>query len=292
MYADTAGKLEAATAELKALQDEAFVSRVETFLRQQEEWVQRYRLDVLTRGHNTNFAEATILVLKDIILTELKHLMQYFPLPPAEPLSALEYFDMFVSRSMLKAVVDESNKYYFQKHGTPLNLTVEELTSVLGMFSRMGLVNMHRVRAHWETGSRYELIASVMSRNRFEKITSHLHFFSEAANDKVKEDKCWKVRPWLSSLLSNMVFLPQEKKSAVDEILIPLRELCYIRQNMPNKLKSKWGLKLWARSGKSGLSYDLDVYQRCNKGFYGSQGGYQLGLGAGVVLQLCSSLPK
>ncbi|KAH8031351.1 hypothetical protein HPB51_016409 [Rhipicephalus microplus] len=98
-----------------------------------------------------------------------------FPLPPAEPLSAVEYFDMFVSRSMLKAVVDESNKYYFQKHGATLNLSVKELTSVLGMFFRMGLVNMHR---------------------------------------------------------------------------------------------------------------------RCNKGFYGSQGGYQLGLGAGVVLQLCSSLPK
>ncbi|KAL3242045.1 hypothetical protein MRX96_021575 [Rhipicephalus microplus] len=61
---------------------------------------------------------------------------------------------------------------------------------------------------------------------------------------------------------------------------------------MPNKLKSKWGLKLWACSGESGLCYDFDVYQRCNKGFYGSQGGYQLGLGAGVVLQLCSSLPK
>ncbi|KAH7961250.1 hypothetical protein HPB52_006094 [Rhipicephalus sanguineus] len=70
-----------------------------------------------------------------------------FPLPPAEPLSAQEYFDMFVSRSMLKAVVDESNRYYFQKHGTALNLTVEELTSVLGMFFRMGLVNMHRIEA-------------------------------------------------------------------------------------------------------------------------------------------------
>ncbi|KAH8029966.1 hypothetical protein HPB51_006172 [Rhipicephalus microplus] len=67
-----------------------------------------------------------------------------FPLPPAEPLSAVEYFDVFVSRSMLKAVVDESNKYYFQKHGTTLNLTVEKLTPVLGMFFRMGLVNMHR----------------------------------------------------------------------------------------------------------------------------------------------------
>ncbi|KAH8024378.1 hypothetical protein HPB51_022862 [Rhipicephalus microplus] len=68
-----------------------------------------------------------------------------FPLPPAEPLSAVEYFDMFVSRSMLKAVVDESNKYYFQKHGATLNLTVKELTSALGMFFRMGLVNVHRM---------------------------------------------------------------------------------------------------------------------------------------------------
>ncbi|XP_049269151.1 piggyBac transposable element-derived protein 3-like isoform X2 [Rhipicephalus sanguineus] len=216
-----------------------------------------------------------------------------FPLPPAEPLSAQEYFDMFVSRSMLKAVVDESNRYYFQKHGTALNLTVEELTSVLGMFFRMGLVNMHRVRAYWENGSRYELVAQVMSRNRFEKITRHLHFFdNEAANDKVKEDKCWKVRPWLTSLRSNMIAVPQENKSAVDEILIPFRGRCYIRQYMPNKPKSKWGLKLWARSGESGLCYDFDVYQRCNKGFYGNQDGYQLGLGAGVVLQLCSSLPK
>ncbi|KAL3201446.1 hypothetical protein MRX96_012492 [Rhipicephalus microplus] len=216
-----------------------------------------------------------------------------FPLPPAEPLSAVEYFDMFVSRSMLKAVVDESNKYYLQKLGTTLNLTVQKLTPVLGMFFRMGLVNMHRVRAYWENGSRYELVAQVMSHNRFEKITSHLHFFdNEAANDKVKKDKCWKVHPWLSSLRSNMVVLPQETKSAVDEILIPFCGRCYIRQYMPNKPKSKWGLKLWARSGESGLCYDFDVYQHCYKGFYGSQGGYQLGLGAAVVLQLCSSLPK
>ncbi|KAL3190264.1 hypothetical protein MRX96_019803 [Rhipicephalus microplus] len=73
MYADTAEKLEAATAEVKALQHDAFVSRVLTFLRRQEEWVQLYRLDVLTRGHNTNnFAEATIRVLKDIILNRVE----------------------------------------------------------------------------------------------------------------------------------------------------------------------------------------------------------------------------
>ncbi|XP_075726023.1 uncharacterized protein LOC142767703 isoform X1 [Rhipicephalus microplus] len=73
MYADTAEKLEAAIAEVKALQHDAFVSGVLTFLRRHEEWVQLYRLDVLTRGHNTNnFAEATILVLKDIILNRVE----------------------------------------------------------------------------------------------------------------------------------------------------------------------------------------------------------------------------
>ncbi|KAH8021050.1 hypothetical protein HPB51_012334 [Rhipicephalus microplus] len=73
MYADTAEKLEAATAEMKALQHEAFVPRVLTFLRRQEQWVQLYRLDVLTRGHNTNnFVEATTRVLKDIILNRVE----------------------------------------------------------------------------------------------------------------------------------------------------------------------------------------------------------------------------
>ncbi|KAL3202734.1 hypothetical protein MRX96_053320, partial [Rhipicephalus microplus] len=73
IHADTAEKLEAATAELKALQPDAFVSRVLTFLRRQEEWVQFYHLDGLTRGHNTNnFAEATIHVLKDIILNRVE----------------------------------------------------------------------------------------------------------------------------------------------------------------------------------------------------------------------------
>lgn len=71
-----------------------------------------------------------------------------FPLPPAEPLIALQYFDMFVSRSMMKKVVEETNKYNMQKYGTTLNMTVEQLSFVLGMFFRMGLVDMHRVRVY------------------------------------------------------------------------------------------------------------------------------------------------
>lgn len=119
---------------------------------------------------------------------------------------------------MLTRVVEETNKYYLQKNGTPLGMTIEELTSVLGMFFRMGLVDMHNVRAYWEQGSRYELVAQVMSWNRFEKITSHLHFVdNDAATEKTMKDKCWKVRPWLSELRKNMLKIPQETKSCIDE---------------------------------------------------------------------------
>ncbi|XP_040069350.1 piggyBac transposable element-derived protein 1-like [Ixodes scapularis] len=158
-------------------------------------------------------------------------------------------------------------------------MTVEKLTSVLGMFFRMGLVDMHNVRAYWEHGSRYELVAQIMSRSRFEKIAGHLHFAdSDGATDEVKYDKCWKLRPWLSELQENMLKIPQECKSSVDEILIPFRGRSPIRQYLPHKPKCKWGLKLWARACDSGLCYDFDVYQACSKGVYEDQEGYQLGL--------------
>lgn len=110
---------------------------------------------------------------------------------------------------------------------------------------------------------------------------------------QIKSKKtCWKVCPRPTSLCSNMVCVTQETNAAVNETLIPFRGWCYIRQSMPNKPKSKWGQKLWACSGEWGPCHDFDVYQCCNKDLYGYQDGYQLGLGAGVVLQLCSSLPE
>lgn len=73
MYAETVEELEAAMAALKALPHKAFVERVEAFMQKKEEWVTLFRSATATRGHNTNnFAEATIRVLKDIILNRVE----------------------------------------------------------------------------------------------------------------------------------------------------------------------------------------------------------------------------
>ncbi|XP_042150727.1 uncharacterized protein LOC115317267 [Ixodes scapularis] len=69
MYADSEEKLEAATAQLKLQPHQAFVARLEAFLGRREEWVLLFLANITTRGHNTNnFAEATIRVLKDMVL--------------------------------------------------------------------------------------------------------------------------------------------------------------------------------------------------------------------------------
>lgn len=73
MYADSPKNLEEAMHNLEESCTTAYTSRVQTFLQQKEEWVLLYRTNLRTRGHNTNnFAEASIRVLKDIVLSRTK----------------------------------------------------------------------------------------------------------------------------------------------------------------------------------------------------------------------------
>ncbi|CAN7998264.1 unnamed protein product, partial [Ixodes hexagonus] len=69
LYAESPEKLEVAIAELQAKSHQGYIQRVTTFLERKSEWVLLFRSDLTTRGHNTNnFAEASIRILKDIVL--------------------------------------------------------------------------------------------------------------------------------------------------------------------------------------------------------------------------------
>ncbi|KAL1475857.1 hypothetical protein MTO96_036964 [Rhipicephalus appendiculatus] len=73
MYAGNEESLQAAIDELKLLHSEAYIQRVMSFLDRKQEWILLYRSEVTTRGHNTNnFAEASIRILKDIVLSRTK----------------------------------------------------------------------------------------------------------------------------------------------------------------------------------------------------------------------------
>ncbi|KAE8741686.1 hypothetical protein FOCC_FOCC012784 [Frankliniella occidentalis] len=73
MYAIDTETFEEAKDNFMNCNHEKYIKHVDTWLEFKEEWVQMFRADILYRGHNTNnYAEATIRVLKDIILERTK----------------------------------------------------------------------------------------------------------------------------------------------------------------------------------------------------------------------------
>lgn len=74
MYARSNEELSDAIDAIDALDEEdKFVKRLHNNLERQEEWVALHRQELLTRCHNTNnYAEASIRIIKDIILNRTK----------------------------------------------------------------------------------------------------------------------------------------------------------------------------------------------------------------------------
>ncbi|KAL1482965.1 hypothetical protein MTO96_033454 [Rhipicephalus appendiculatus] len=205
---------------------------------------------------------------------------------PTEVRSFLSYFRQFVTPSMMNAVVRETNLYSTQTTGKSLNVTESELDQFVGLYLLMGLVQMPSVRSYWEHGTRFPPIADIMPRNRFEKIMRLLHITDDyKTNDETKQDKVWKIRPWLDQLQRNFLTVGPEQLNSVDEVMISFTGRSPIKQYMPAK-PHPWGIKLWAQAASSGFLYQFGVYQGQAKKTY------QYGLGGGVTLKMCQALPE
>ncbi|KAH7986422.1 hypothetical protein HPB49_025970 [Dermacentor silvarum] len=73
LYAKDLSQLQAAKEHLRTVGHEGYIRRVEAFLCCEKEWVQMYRTNLATRGHNTNnYSEASIRILKDVVLCRTK----------------------------------------------------------------------------------------------------------------------------------------------------------------------------------------------------------------------------
>ncbi|XP_051982265.1 piggyBac transposable element-derived protein 3-like [Xyrauchen texanus] len=200
----------------------------------------------------------------------------------------LVYFRRFVSLDMLENIVEHTNQYSVQKHGK----CVKEIEQVLGMYFRMGLVQMSGVRQYWESEVRYGPVADVMSRNRFNLLLSVIHFVdNEMASEEVKKDRLWKLRPFLDSFRRQCLTITPRQKQSIDEMMVPYKGKCgCIRQYIKGK-PHPWGFKVWTRCCVTGLLHDFDIYQ--GKGGGNEQKGKsQLGVGGDIVVKLCESLAE
>ena len=126
----------------------------------------------------------------------------------------------------------------------------------------MGILKLPRYRMYWSTKTRIPVIADAMGVTRIEKLK---RFFHCKDNEKMVPrenpnfDKLFKNRPILNSVLNKCRKLPQEEKHSVDEQIIPTKCRSGMRQYLPKK-PSKWGIKVWARCGVSGIVDDFEIY--------------------------------
>lgn len=115
---------------------------------------------------------------------------------------------------------------------------------------------------YWGKATQIPTVAEVMPVNHFDKTKQCFH-----CNDNSKHlpnthkdfDKTFKVRPVLDSVRAKCQQLPQEENHSVHEQIIPTKTRTSLKQYLPNK-PYKWGIKVWARCGVSGILYDFEVH--------------------------------
>jgi hypothetical protein len=102
---------------------------------------------------------------------------------------------------------------------------------------------------------------------------------------EVGYDKLYKVRPIIDSVCAKCRAMPPEEYHSIDEQMIPTKARSSPRQYLPKK-PHKWGFKVWARCGNSGILYDLEVYTGKQ------QDDKECGQVGAVVKRLVQHLPK
>ncbi|KAJ8909387.1 hypothetical protein NQ315_006113 [Exocentrus adspersus] len=98
-----------------------------------------------------------------------------------------------------------------------------------------------------------------MAINRFYKLRQHLHFVNTEEKPN-NDNRLWKIRPLYDTLRVRFQSLPLETDLCIDEQMIPFKSSLNIKQYIKNK-HTKWGIKLLALCGRSGLCYDFIIYQ-------------------------------
>ena len=101
-----------------------------------------------------------------------------------------------------------------------------------------------------------------MSQNRFELLLRYMHF-NDSNNTKPREhpqyDPLFKISPLLDCLRSAMQSIEPKEMHAIDEQMIIFKGRSSMKQYMKKK-PYKWGFKVFAQAGTSGIIYDFELY--------------------------------
>ncbi|XP_049794505.1 piggyBac transposable element-derived protein 2-like [Schistocerca nitens] len=210
--------------------------------------------------------------------------------PPGDELTPLQYLKIICSDDIIQNLVEQSNLYCTQKTCASLDTNVREIKKYIGINILAGVVKMPSYRMYWAEATRFSPIADSMPRNRFDKLRNYLHVND---NTKMKQredpdyDRLFKVRRFVDKIKQGFSIIEPEEYHSVDELIIPFKGHSSLKQYVKSK-PHKWGIKVFARAGSSGIVYDFEIYR--GKGTVHNDTG--LGISGDIVIRLLEGLPK
>lgn len=180
--------------------------------------------------------------------------------------------------------------YALQSGTSVAYISQSAIEQFMGTLMLMGVYRVPQMRMFWQEPTRCPAVADNFPRKKFENVKRNLHFNNNVTmpvRNSSQFDKLYKIRPLLENIVSKFRVLPLQEKVSIDEQMIPTHGRSPVRQYMPNK-PHKWGIKVWALCGVTGMCYNIDVYTGKSLASHG-----EYGLGGNIVLQLLQDVvPK
>uniref|UniRef100_A0A8C6U166 PiggyBac transposable element-derived protein domain-containing protein n=1 Tax=Neogobius melanostomus TaxID=47308 RepID=A0A8C6U166_9GOBI len=163
-------------------------------------------------------------------------------------------FDLDLTNS----IVEQSNLYCRQQNpNSALKLDQKELEQFIGTVVYMSISHLPRSRMYWSSACRFPQVADVMSRDRWEELKRFIHFNDNMAPNN--DDRLFKIRPLIDSLLPKFQALPQDQMLCVDEQMVPFKGRSSLKQYNPKK-PYKWGYKIFMLCDTKGLVHSFEIF--------------------------------
>lgn len=206
--------------------------------------------------------------------------------------STFDYVKQYIDYEQFELLSTCTNIQTTLTNTRGLNTTPEEIQRFFGICLMMSCLGYPAIRMYWQKSFRVPVIADIMTRDRFFKIRGSLKVVVDAdvSADTKLNDKFWKVRPLIDSVLKGCRAQPRSEHVAIDEQMIPFTGACPSKQYVPNK-PNPVGLKNFVLANPQGLVLDFVIYQNSQQFQVGAvPNEYRIGIGGSVIVHLCETL--
>ncbi|GBP70847.1 PiggyBac transposable element-derived protein 3 [Eumeta japonica] len=175
--------------------------------------------------------------------------------------SAVKIFKTILCDEVLEYIVHETVTYAkHYKNDLNFKLTINELKVFIEILFFSSYHHLPQSKLYWcrDEDVHIPFVERAMSRKRFDKIKSYLHFNDNSRIDNT--DKAFKIRPFIDKANESFrKFGIFESKLAVDEMIVKYFGHHGIKQFIKGK-PVRFGYKLWALCGVSGYCYNFSLY--------------------------------